>query len=341
MQRAIIAFSCILLSLTTMAQEKKVAVFDPAGNVDEAIKVIVREQISSSVVNASGYTVLERQQIDKVLEENKFQMSGLVDDAQISEIGKAMGANTVFVSSITAMNNNFFISSKMIDVQTAHIIMQRTAQTQQGTNDLIEVVKKMMGEMLGNVKSIPENKDLSLPTSNFSKKEVETFDSNKFGWKADDAKDASAKINKGYYELNAKRSAFNPQPVKIESFAKLPLDITKNFKITVKVYIDDLKGTGVFRILLNSGSIIFAIAESDWAVSNNVIACQGMRRLPQKDYVTLTIQKEKGTLFFFYNESLVCSSNLEKEIISSEFGLSLMNVVNSAKVKIDEVIIEQ
>ena len=43
------------------------------------------------LVNIAGYTVLERSLISKVLEENKFQTSGLVDDFQISEMGMRMG----------------------------------------------------------------------------------------------------------------------------------------------------------------------------------------------------------------------------------------------------------
>ena len=141
----------LLLSLTAVAQDKKVAVFDPAGSVENYLKEIVREEISSIIVNTGEYTVLERQLINKVLEENKFQSGGLVDDSQISEIGKRMGANVVFVSSITIMGNgNYYISCKMIDVMTARIEKQKTAQTQKGGNDLVNVVQKMVNEMFAN-----------------------------------------------------------------------------------------------------------------------------------------------------------------------------------------------
>ena len=138
----------VLLSLTAMAQEKKVAIFDPAGSVEESIKEIVREEISSIIVNSGGYTVLERELIDKVLEENKFQSGGLVENSQISEMGKRMGANLVFVSSVIALgSNNYYVSCKMIDVETARIEKQRTGQTQKGLNELISVVQKMVREM--------------------------------------------------------------------------------------------------------------------------------------------------------------------------------------------------
>jgi len=105
----------LLLSITAMADDQKVAVFDPAGNTEDYVKEIVREEISSVIVNTGGYTVLERSLINKVLEENRFQAGGLVDDTEVSEIGRRMGANLAFVSNLTKMaNGNFHISAKLI-----------------------------------------------------------------------------------------------------------------------------------------------------------------------------------------------------------------------------------
>ena len=148
MQKIIISSVIVIISLAAMAQEdRKVAVFDPAGNVEPHLKEIVREEISSIVVNTAGYTVLERQLIDRVLAENRFQASGLVDDTQISEMGRLMGANLAFVASVATLGSNFHISCKLIDVHTARIERQRTAQTQRGLNDLVEVVQRMVREM--------------------------------------------------------------------------------------------------------------------------------------------------------------------------------------------------
>ena len=161
MKKIIITFVIAILSITAMAQDRKVAVFDPAGSVDKSLKEIVREEISSIIVNTGGFTVLERQLIDKVLEENRFQSGGLVDDSQISEIGKRMGANMVFVSSIMTMSgaggDNYYVSCKMIDVQTARIEKQKTGQTQRGSSELISVVQKIVSEMFGTTVTTFEN----------------------------------------------------------------------------------------------------------------------------------------------------------------------------------------
>jgi hypothetical protein len=139
----------ILWCGAAIAQEKKVAVFDPAGDVSSSIKEIVREEISATIVNIDGYTVLERQLINKVLEENKFQTGGLVDDSQIGEIGKRMGASYVLVSSVTSLGSDYYISSKMIEVLTARIERQKTARTKQGAADIIDVVQDMVRSMFG------------------------------------------------------------------------------------------------------------------------------------------------------------------------------------------------
>jgi len=141
----------IIIPLSALAQEdRKVAVFDPAGRVNVDLLEIVREEISSVVVNTTGYTVLERQLINKVLEENKFQESGLVNEEQVSDIGKRMGADYVFVTTISMLERNYYISCKMIEVATARIEKQSTGTTTRGMSDIPQttqnIVKRLFGE---------------------------------------------------------------------------------------------------------------------------------------------------------------------------------------------------
>ena len=156
-RRIIFTAVFIIGGFVVKAQDNKVAVFDPAGDVTSSIKEIVREEISASIVNMTDYTVLERSLISKVLEENKFQTSGLVDDSQISEMGMRMGANYVFVTNITSLGSNYYISCKMIEVLTARIDKQKTARTTQGANDLIDVVSNIMGSMFGKQRESGQN----------------------------------------------------------------------------------------------------------------------------------------------------------------------------------------
>lgn len=143
----------ILLLFFTIAMvqgqtDKKVAVFDPVGDVSNNLKTIIREELSNAVVNTLGFTVLERELINKVLAENEFQMTGHVDDGQIGELGKKMGANYVCYASISSVGGNYYISCKLVDVITAKIERQNTGITQSGLDDLFTVVSTVSRAML-------------------------------------------------------------------------------------------------------------------------------------------------------------------------------------------------
>ena len=102
----IIILVLTLIGTVNGQEDKKVAVFDPVGDVSQNLKIIIREELSNAVVNTLGFTVLERELINKVLAENKFQMTGHVDDGQIGELGKKMGANYVCYASISSVGGN-------------------------------------------------------------------------------------------------------------------------------------------------------------------------------------------------------------------------------------------
>ena len=140
MGKIILKLLILLIVMPIMAQNKKIAVFDPIGKVGSSVKTIIREEMSNSVVNSNTYIVLERSMIDKVLEESRFQLSGHVNDAEVGELGMKMGADYVFLASISQLDSNYHISCKLVNVVTARIEKQQTGSTAKGIDDLISIV---------------------------------------------------------------------------------------------------------------------------------------------------------------------------------------------------------
>ncbi len=165
MKHLLLIYFC-LASISLFAQnEKKVAIFNPDGNISDGIKSIVREEISNAIVNTPSYIVLERAMIEKVLAEAQFQSNGLVDDSQVSELGKMMGADLVCYGSVVPLGNNYYISLKMVNVTTAKVILQSTGSTKQGTNDLILVSQQIANKLVKNTNYIPQQ--VTKPTTNY------------------------------------------------------------------------------------------------------------------------------------------------------------------------------
>lgn len=150
LNKVIITSAIALICIAATAQDRTVAVFDPAGELNSSIREIVREEICSIIVNASGYTLLERQLVNKALEESRLQPGALIDDSQAGEAGRRMGANLVMVTNVTAIDgDSYYISCKLIDVETKRTESQRTATVERRTGDLLNAVQKAAGEMVG------------------------------------------------------------------------------------------------------------------------------------------------------------------------------------------------
>jgi curli biogenesis system outer membrane secretion channel CsgG len=73
-------------------------------------------------VNTRKYTVVDRNDIEKVLTEQNFQMSGYVDDDAYVSIGKFIGATVVVTGSITGTGSQKRMVVKAIEVLTGEIL---------------------------------------------------------------------------------------------------------------------------------------------------------------------------------------------------------------------------
>lgn len=151
MRRIGIMMLVALICLSAFADEEKlrVAVFDPTSSgtsIDEGTKVAIREIISSAIVNAGIYEVVERSLLDKVMEEQEFSNSGMVDDKDAAKIGKIAGANKVVISVVTLTGGRNMLSVRMIDVNTASVDRQKVNVS---SGELLDVVEPLTLALIG------------------------------------------------------------------------------------------------------------------------------------------------------------------------------------------------
>lgn len=132
-----------IIAMPVFADDKlRVAVFDPTSSgtaIDEGTKVAIREIISSTIVNAGKYDIVERSLLEKVMQEQSFSNSGAVDDNDATEIGKLAGANKVILSVVTLTGGRNMLSVKMIDVKTASVERQKVKVVASG--ELLDAVE--------------------------------------------------------------------------------------------------------------------------------------------------------------------------------------------------------
>ena len=85
----------ILLFIGLAWGQTTIAVFDFSNNGLSNNEVsTLTDRLRTELVNVSEFKVVERSKIDDILKEQKFQLSGCVDECLL-EIGKMLGANEI------------------------------------------------------------------------------------------------------------------------------------------------------------------------------------------------------------------------------------------------------
>ncbi|GHT03858.1 hypothetical protein AGMMS49525_09580 [Bacteroidia bacterium] len=148
MKQVLLIITFLLSTFTLAAQKKKVAVFESFGtSVTDDVRQAVVDVLEEGIFNSKQYTVLEREQIEGVQKEFEFQQTGMVDDAQLSKMGKASGADYTCFASITAFGSNYQIACKLIETESAEMKYSKSMRTKRGMDDLGEVLEFIANEM--------------------------------------------------------------------------------------------------------------------------------------------------------------------------------------------------
>jgi hypothetical protein len=69
-----------------------------------------------------GLTVIDRSQLDRIRQEQEFQLSGEVDDNEAVSIGKLAGANVIITGSVTGTGSLRRLRLRALDTQSAQVL---------------------------------------------------------------------------------------------------------------------------------------------------------------------------------------------------------------------------
>jgi hypothetical protein len=148
MKRAFLALFALSFAALAWAQPK-VAVLDTIipQNMDPSVIVPTTEKIIERLVVSGRFTVLDRANIESVLKEREFQVSGMVSDQDVVTAGKYLGADFVVVAKVQRVDTTYFISAKMIAIKTGVIANQTSAEGDGKLSVLIGLAERV-GEVL-------------------------------------------------------------------------------------------------------------------------------------------------------------------------------------------------
>ncbi len=122
MKNSIFILMLLALSMTAIAQQKKVAVY--VTGQQSGITKVLGDQLVSSFANDGKYIAIERTAsfLSELSKEQGYQRTGAVDDNELSRLGKQFGVQLVCVAEIIEVFGENYVSARLIDVETAEIL---------------------------------------------------------------------------------------------------------------------------------------------------------------------------------------------------------------------------
>lgn len=135
---------------TADADVPTVAVFDFTGfmlgeagnsvNLGKAVSAMLISEFSGR----EGMRVIERAQLNDLLNEQKLALSGRVEESSAVEIGKLLGAQYVFYGQVSSIADNLRSDIRAVEVETSRIVS--VLKKMDKTAELLSVVVWMADE---------------------------------------------------------------------------------------------------------------------------------------------------------------------------------------------------
>lgn len=124
--------------------------FDTKGIGSEMGEIDLLDKLTTAFYNMNRFKVIERAQLEQILNEQKLGMSGIVDVSTAAQIGKGMGVDAVVCGSIARAGNTASVDARLVDTETAAII---TAQDAYANNINLQALSQMILEVAAKIKN--------------------------------------------------------------------------------------------------------------------------------------------------------------------------------------------
>ncbi len=146
---ALLILPCLLLcsgsdtASTSARYTIAVSNFSVLGDLNELqwIGESSAEGVTATLISEPSIRIVERKYLNTIIEELKFQESGLVDEKNAVTLGQLTGARYFILGSATVMKQSVLLRARLVDVETAEAVLACEAN---GTiNELYRLQKEI------------------------------------------------------------------------------------------------------------------------------------------------------------------------------------------------------
>jgi TolB-like protein len=108
----------------------------------EDMGIIVAEWLITALVQEGRFDVIERRLLEKIIQEQKLTMTGIVDQKSATKLGKLLGVKVIISGSVLKLQNSLEVNARIIDVESASIIAAESVQGSSASS-----LEELIGQM--------------------------------------------------------------------------------------------------------------------------------------------------------------------------------------------------
>ncbi len=115
------------------------------------------ETLTTKLCKVKEVNLLEREQLSKILDEIKFQKSGLVDESTAVQTGKMYGVEVMVFGSYQVVGDTLRVSARFVNVETRKVI--DTAETTGNIADIFKLQDNIAFSLMDSLKIVLAEKE--------------------------------------------------------------------------------------------------------------------------------------------------------------------------------------
>ena len=99
-----------------------IEIMDPGGTLSKSLITYVEETLISRLVQVRGITVVERSQLDQVMEEQRRTASGVFDEGSAIELGRLLAADAIITGRLFPVDRRIHVMLRVLDTETGVLL---------------------------------------------------------------------------------------------------------------------------------------------------------------------------------------------------------------------------
>lgn len=152
-----LAFLTVHLNAQVAEGKQTVALLEFEGRgISQLEAKTLTDRLMSEMVNTDAVIMVERNQMDEILNEQGFQQSGCTSSECAAEVGALLGVQNMVSGAFGKLGNSYTIDAKMFSVETGATI-RTVSKTYKGPVDNLLTVIEVVGWEIVGLKA-PQNK---------------------------------------------------------------------------------------------------------------------------------------------------------------------------------------